>query len=76
MNVKETIEKLMKYPLDMRVVVDGYEGGYEDLTDGQYFISDIALNVSDSDIFGIHGEARHAENKTQIEKCLVLSRNE
>jgi hypothetical protein len=31
MNVKELREKLAEYPDDMRVVLNGYEGGVEDV---------------------------------------------
>lgn len=31
MNVGELIEKLKQYPQDLRVVVHGYEGGYNDV---------------------------------------------
>jgi len=31
MNVQQLIEELQKHPPEMRVIVNGYEGGYEDL---------------------------------------------
>ena len=32
MTAAELIELLSKYPADMRVIVNGYEGGYDDIT--------------------------------------------
>jgi len=31
MNVQQLIEELQKYPPEMRVIVNGYDGGYSDL---------------------------------------------
>lgn len=44
MNVGELIEKLKTYPQDLRVVVHGYEDGYEDVTD--FEIIKVILNVN------------------------------
>ena len=32
MTVKELIDELSKYPEDMRVLVNGYEGGFDDVS--------------------------------------------
>ena len=35
MNVRDMIDLLRRYPEDMRVVVNGYEQGYDDLSPEQ-----------------------------------------
>ncbi len=59
LNVSQLIAILQTHPPDMRVVVDGYEGGYQDLEPGS--ILPLAINVGangeGSDLFGSHGEA-------------------
>ena len=57
MNVKELIEKLGEYPQDMRVVVQGYEDGYDDLTRSQIGSRKIALNTGKHSWEGMHGDA-------------------
>ena len=54
MTVNEMINILKGYPGDLRVVVNGYEEGYDDLSPGQISVVPIALNT------GVHGwEGRH-----------------
>ena len=43
MTVRELIDVLRRYPDDMRVAVNGYEAGYDDLSPGQIAIVRIAL---------------------------------
>lgn len=54
MNVKELIEILEKYPPDMRVVVEGYEDGYDDIT----IIKELSikLNANKEFYYGAHAE--------------------
>jgi hypothetical protein len=47
MTVKELIEKLQQLDPDLRVVTDGYEGGYKDVSD-TFESFDLALNVNES----------------------------
>ncbi|MDE0262941.1 MAG: hypothetical protein OXJ37_11115 [Bryobacterales bacterium] len=55
MTVRELINVLERYSSDMRVVVDGYEQGYDDLSPEQISMVRIALDT------GMHEwEGRHA----------------
>jgi hypothetical protein len=75
MNINELIEQLKNYPPDMRVILDGYEGGYADVI--SLHKKEIYLNVN-SDIatwyYGSHEGA--SDNKNGDETALVVSPNE
>lgn len=45
MTVKELMELLKKYPDDLRVVVNGYEDGYDDLSPNRIFTRKIQLDA-------------------------------
>ena len=45
MIVSELIELLHQYPADLRVVVNGYEQGYDDLSPQQISTAAITLNT-------------------------------
>ena len=45
MLVSELIELLREYPAGLRVVVNGYEEGYDDLSPEQISIAKISLNT-------------------------------
>jgi len=79
MNVQQLIEELQKYPPEIRVIVDGYEGGYSDLESLK--TKQIRLNVRDKDEWrmGRHDDADYplefAANKDgAIETALLLPR--
>ena len=55
MTVSELIETLKAHPGDLRVVVNGYEEGYDDLSPGQISVRRIALNTGVEDWEGQHG---------------------
>jgi len=57
MSVRELIARLDTYPGDMRVVVSGYEQGYDDLSPEQISIKTITLNTGTRDWEGRHGDA-------------------
>lgn len=38
MTVHELMQLLSKYPSDLRVVVNGYEDGYDDVEPGRIFV--------------------------------------
>jgi hypothetical protein len=59
MNVQQLIEELQKYPPEMRVIVEGYEGGYSDLE--KVCVEPIQLNVHGEDrwYFGRHDDANY-----------------
>ena len=58
MNVRELITLLEHYPQDMRVVVNGYECGYDDLSPDRVSVVHIALNTGRERYEGRHGDAR------------------
>ena len=47
MNVRDMIDLLGRYPEDMRVVVNGYEQGYDDLSPEQISVVPITLNTGE-----------------------------
>ena len=55
--VDELIQLLAKYPPGLRVVVNGYENGYDDLTPEQLPVVRIALNTGKHPWDGQHGDA-------------------
>ena len=72
------INILKGYPGDLRVVVNGYEEGYDDLSPGQISVVPIALNTGVQDWEGRHGypwdaSTRVAESATVVD-ALVLHR--
>lgn len=56
MTVRELIRLLASYPSDMKVVVNGYEGGYDDLSPEQISVMPIRLNTGGKDWEGCHGD--------------------
>lgn len=62
MNVKQLIEELQKLDPEIMVIVDGYEGGYDEVL--TISIKPIQLNkYVDSSYFGNHGEPWLDEEK-------------
>lgn len=59
MNIQQLIEELQKHPPEMRVIVRGYEGGYDDVEPPE--LTQIRLNVhAETDWFyGRHEDADH-----------------
>lgn len=79
MNVQQLIEKLKEHPPEMRVIVDGYEGGYTELESLKP--TQIRLNVHSKDDwwFGRHDDADYppalvADKDDAIETALLLPR--
>lgn len=77
--VGQLLDKLAKYPRDMRVVVDGYEGGHDD---PWVYEIELKLHVRKyGDMLGVHGDEislfdeDEAEDKT-FTRVLAISRNE
>ena len=56
MTVGQLVELLQGYPQDIRVVVNGYEDGYDDLSPEQVSAVRIALNTGKHDWEGRHGD--------------------
>ena len=78
MTVSELIETLKAHPGDLRVVVNGYEEGYDDLSPRQISVAPIALNTGIEDWQGRHGEADDAPGDaaepSKVVDALVLRR--
>ena len=55
MTVRKLIDLLERYPNDMRVVVNGYEQGYDDLHPRQISVANIALDAGVHEWEGQHG---------------------
>jgi len=73
MTAKQLIEKLQQIDPEMRIFVDGYEGGYNDATVSE--IRDIALDVHSDWYYGTHEDADHSYYKVEgktIVKGIVL----
>ena len=78
MTVSELIAVLKGHPPDLRVVVNGYEDGFDDLSPNQISLVRIALNTGVEDWQGQHGEvdenpADAASTVTTVD-ALVLRR--
>ncbi len=54
LTVRRLIRLLSEHPPDLRVVVDGYEAGYDDLSAGQLQRVRIALGVGKEEWVGDH----------------------
>ena len=78
MTVSELIETLKAHPGDLRVVVDGYEDGYDDLSPRQISVVPIVLNTGVHDWEGRHGEPGDAPGDvaepSKVVDALVLRR--
>ena len=78
MTVSELIKTLKAHPGDLRVVVDGYEDGYDDLAPRQISNVRIALNTGVHDWEGRHGEPGDAPGDaaepSKVVDALVLRR--
>ena len=56
MTIAELVGMLVGHPADLRVVVNGYEDGYDDLSPGQVSRIRIALNTGKHEWEGRHGD--------------------
>ena len=78
MTIDELIRLLAGYPSDLRVVVNGYEDGYDDLSPEQVSPVKIALNVGKDRWEGKHGDpnglTRNAPEGVEVVEALVLRR--
>lgn len=79
MTVRELINLLATYPDDLRVVVNGYEDGFDDLSRDKMKIVEIALNVGTESYVGEHGdwfpEIHGKQKDIEVAKALVLQRS-
>ena len=78
MTVKELVEHLGKYPDGLRVVVNGYEDGFDDLSPERIFLIKIQLDTQIHDWEGQHSGFYDSETETvddaEIVEALVFRR--
>ena len=75
MTVGELIRILAGHPADLRVVVNGYEDGYDDLSPGQISRVRIALNTGKHKWEGRHGDPHDAAPEdAEVVEALLLRR--
>ena len=78
MTVRELIDHLERYPDDKRVVVNGYEEGYDDLRPDQIEVVNIALNTGVNNWEGRHRDIRdvraRSSERIQAVEAVVLRR--
>ena len=71
MTVSQLIEVLRTHPGDLRVVVNGYEEGFDDLSPDQISLVRIALNTGVDDWAGQHGEVDHVSTGSEASETTV-----
>lgn len=75
MTIAELIRILQTHPPDMRVVVDGYEEGYDDLCSELVSVQDIRLDAGENWWEGQHRDFEDARAEgSAIVKALALRR--
>ncbi len=79
MNVSELIDLLQQFPAGLRVVVNGYEEGYDDLSPEQISVAKISLNTGKHCWEGRHGEppdlTKGNPESADVVEALVLQRS-
>ena len=78
MTVAELMSILQNHAADLRVVVNGYEDGYDDLSPEQLRVVKISLNTGKHPWEGAHGDpagpSRSASDDAKLVEALVLRR--
>ena len=74
MTTGELIRLLAQYPPDMRVVVNGYEDGYDDLSPTQVSTVKITLNTGKHRWEGKHGDPDGRNDADDVVEALALQR--
>lgn len=75
MTIGELMRLLESYPHQMRVVVNGYEEGWDDLSPEQISVTKIQLNTGVHKWQGQHGDPRDASKRSSAPvDALVLGR--
>ncbi|MYC08253.1 MAG: hypothetical protein F4X57_13965 [Chloroflexi bacterium] len=79
MTVHELIVLLETYPDDLRVVVNGYEDGFDDLSPDSLKVVEITLNTGTESYVGEHGywfpEVHRRPKDIEVAEALVLQRS-
>ncbi len=71
MTVQELMELLEKYPDDLRVVVNGYEDGYDDISPERIFTRKMQLDAGTQDWEGKHGDPPYETEETTDDAKIV-----
>lgn len=75
MTVQELIELLAAYPPELRVVVNGYEDGFDDLAQERMSVTPIELDRGEHWWEGRHASPRtEADTDAPVVDALVLRR--
>ena len=78
MTIDELVRLLGTYSPELRVVVDGYEDGYDDLSPEQLRMVKISLNTGTRDYVGTHGDVDYLPKDklagVEVEEALALHR--
>ncbi|MYB42510.1 MAG: hypothetical protein F4X76_10055 [Chloroflexi bacterium] len=77
MNVRQLMTLLATYPPDLRVVVNGYESGFDDVESERVSVTSIVLDVGDDWWDGRHAAAvdrGSEEHSARVVDALVLWR--
>ena len=74
MTVNELLQLLKGYPPGLRVVVNGYEEGYDDLSPEQLSVVRVALNTGKRRWEGRHGDPKERTDGEVVAEALVLRR--
>ncbi len=74
MTVEELIAILQEHPSGLRVVVNGYEDGFDDLTPERIKVTSIALNTGRYDYEGAHGDPEAAKDRAEIVEAVLFQR--
>ena len=72
MTVEELIQLLSAYPADLRVMVQGYEDGYDDLEADCAIAGEAILNVNSAWYYGRHERALTGDDQTGGETVQAL----
>lgn len=73
MTVADLISLLAKYDGDLRVVVDGYENGYDDIVPERIQRMRLCLDVGTKDYEGKHDEPGFADERRRRESVVVAA---
>ena len=74
MTTVELVQILAQHPPGLRVVVNGYEEGYDNLSPEQLSVVSIALNAGKHCWEGQHGDPDVLPGNAEVVEALVLRR--
>ena len=74
MKIKELIKILEKFPPDLEIMVEGYEGGYEDIEDKRMRKLKLKKVDNHENWVGDYEEADLVKNSNPIFEAIILSR--